>query len=111
MKPETWTLVVAIYAALVSTGLLVLRIFENKMSSGWVNVVTSYQPTTDRMPAVVCVKITNKGHGAITVARLDLAGPGPVSIALDSDLAPDGPQLPFRLEGRASEVGVSMLTA
>ncbi len=104
MKSETWTIIVAIYAALVSTGLLILRIFENKLAAGWVKISTSFQPSTDRMPAVVCLKVTNKGHGAITVARLDLDGPGPVSIALDSDLISNGPQLPLRLDARASEV-------
>ena len=104
MKSETWTLIIALYAALVSTGLLIIRIFENKLAAGWADISTSFQPNTDTMPAVVCLKVTNKGHGAITVARLDLNGPGPVSIALDSDLISSGPQLPLRLDGRASEV-------
>jgi hypothetical protein len=104
MKPETWSLVIAIYAALVSTGLLVLRLFENKLASGWVKISTSFQPDTDRMPAVICLKVANKGHGAVTISRLDLDGPGPVSIPLDAGLISEGPKLPFRLDARASEV-------
>jgi hypothetical protein len=104
MKSETWSLVIAIYAALISTGLLVLRVFENKLAAGWVKISTSFQPETDRMPAVICLRVTNKGQGAITVSRLDLDGPGPVSIPLDADLISSGPDLPFRLDARAAEV-------
>src|SRR5688500_18888894 len=104
MKSETLALVVAVYAAIVSTGLLILRILENKLASGWVNVATSFQPSTDSMPAAVCLKVINRGHGAVTVERLDLAGPGPVSLALDVGLISSGPQLPFRLDPRTAEV-------
>jgi len=102
---ESWALGVAIYAALISTGLLVLRILENKLAGGWVKVSTSFQPSTENMSAVLCLKVTNKGHGAVTVTRLDLNGPGPVLIPLPfGGLISTGPQLPFRLDARASEV-------
>lgn len=102
---ETWTLGVAAYAALVSTGLLGLRIFELRLAGGRVAVSTSFHPGTDAMPAVLTLQITNRGHGEVTIAGLDLDGPGPVSIPLShGEMMLEGPELPALVKARTSEV-------
>jgi hypothetical protein len=52
---DDWTLLVAIYAALVSTGLLILRIWDHKLSGGWVKVSTSFHPGIGEIPGSVLV--------------------------------------------------------
>ena len=105
LSSENWTLVVAIYAALVSTGLLVLRIWEHKLSAGWVKISTSFHPGTGEIPASVAVGVTNRGLGEVTVQRLDLHSLEPVTIPLlHGDLISRGPEFPFRMEARTSAV-------
>lgn len=105
MTPSDWTLTVAIYAALVSTGLLVIRILEYRKQGGSAAVSTSFHPGTDGVPPIVTLSVTNTGSGDVTVQRLDLDGPGPVSIPLrPGELLCHGPMLPFRVEPRTSEV-------
>jgi hypothetical protein len=100
-----WTFAVAMYAALVSTGLLIVRILEYRRDNGLASVATSFQPATEGFPATLTLFVANRGSGDFTVQRVDLWGPGPVSIPLvHGDLISSGSELPFRLEPRSSAV-------
>jgi hypothetical protein len=105
MTSFDWTQGVAIYAAFVSTGLLILRILEYWREGGVARVSTTFHPETSDRPATVAIRVTNHGTGTFTVQRLDLDGPGPVAVPLrHDDLITGGPELPCRIEPRSSEV-------
>lgn len=105
VETPNWTLWVAIYAAVVSTGLLILRIVEVVLGRGWVQVSTAFHPATDTQPALVVLSVRNKGLGDATVTRIDLDGPGPVRISLTgAELIADGPALPLKLEPKTSAI-------
>jgi hypothetical protein len=103
MDSEARTFYVAVYAAVVSTALLLLRVWEVSIAGGWIKTSTFYHPATNAHPGRVTLTATNKGFGAATVNRLDLMGPGPVRISLKhGDLIVDGPELPLKVEPRTS---------
>jgi hypothetical protein len=103
-SPET-TLIVAIYAAAVSTGLLILRMIELLLEAGWVSVSTWLEPATDELAPVLVVKAVNRGRGPASITRLDLDSPGPVLISLMTEgLVVSGPELPHSLAARTSAI-------
>ncbi len=100
---EIWTTGIAIYAACISTALLILRIIEFRQAGGIIKVSTSYEPAISTMPAIINVTVVNRGRGDVSVNRLDLNGPGPVTFPLShDDLIVGGPQLPTKIEARTS---------
>lgn len=100
---QEWTLLIAGYAAIVSTGLLILRIAELKLEAGWISVSTSLVPFTNELPPVLLLKAVNRGRGAAMITRVDLIAPGPVFIALSAEnLITAGPEFPYTLAPRTS---------
>ncbi len=96
---SSWIFLLAIYGAVLSTGLLVLRLLEHR---GWVSVSTGFLPARGTASPVVTVRVTNRGRGSVQVTQLDLTGHGPVSIPLNGLIA-TGPVLPAKIDGLASE--------
>ena len=101
---EEWSSPIAAYAAVVSTGLLAVRIWEARQGRARFRVSTKFHPSTGDQPSVVTLTVRNIGTGTATVGRLDLDVPGPARISLTGDdLLIKGPEMPIRLEGRSAE--------
>ena len=96
---SSWIVVLAIYGAVVSTGLLVLRILEQV----WVSVSTSFVPSSGTTPPEVVLRVGNRGRKTAQVTQLALSGHGSVSIPLEAELIVKGPKLPVKFDGLESE--------
>lgn len=103
MDPDQLALWIAGYAALVSTGLLVVRIVEHRSGRAQVSVNTYWTPSAGDQPAGLVLTVTNKGGGVAVIRRLSLDLPGPVLVPLHIGELLVGPDLPVRLEGQTSE--------
>jgi hypothetical protein len=96
---ETWSVLIAAYAAVVSTGLLVVRALEYRSSAAQIQVSTILRSSAGDLPTMLALTVTNRGRGAATIRVLDLDLPGPVVVPFHfGELIVDGPQLPARVE-------------
>lgn len=101
---DEWTSVLALYAAIVSTGLLVVEFLKFRTTLERAKISTSSHPSTDTEPGLVGVHVKNKGHTVVTVNRLHFNVPGPHSIPLPSHgVSLKGPELPVRVEPRSTQ--------
>lgn len=96
---ELW---IAIYAAIVSTVLLLLRLRESYNADGRIKIETYLHPPTGDMKSYLSFKIRNVGGAPVKITRLDLNSPGPVAIPLDEELILAGPSLPHQIDAKDS---------
>jgi hypothetical protein len=94
------TLVIAIYAALVSTASAVVAYLAYANGSAKIEVRTGLIAGTSSTPAKLTVAAINHRRGAATISHIYLWGPGPVEIPL-YDLTLTGPAFPATLTGES----------
>jgi hypothetical protein len=98
------TTVVAVYAAVVATGSLVVAVLAFRAGSPRIEARTALRPTADGGIRLT-LTVTNKSRAAATVQSLALNLPGPHTINLSPRRMPiDGPELPVVVPAHTQQV-------
>jgi hypothetical protein len=102
MSSGKWTIVIALYGAVVATASLIIAILAYRAGGPRLKPSTWLRPATEDKAAELTIRVANSGRAEGTVNRVYLSVPGPYSIPLNDPGILKGPELPCRVPGHAS---------
>lgn len=98
MDIQQVSLWIGVYAAVISTGLLVLRVLSYRAESGArLKITTTWLPGSSSHDPALRIGVVNNGRTPATVRSINLDLPGPILVPI-RHFAIEGPRLPIRVE-------------
>lgn len=84
----------AVYAAIVATGSLVVAVLAFRSGTPRMRPETRLRPSTKDSPAELLITVRNRSRASGEVLAIELDSPGPFVVLLGTDIELRGPSLP-----------------